>query len=293
MGSIDVTSNSQYVALKQSYDSQISTAQQIQDLNQQITDLTNQIQQLGTQGMTEQTLQQIQACKDKIATAHQQIQNLDPSHALTNTDDTLKDPNAVADLTQEETTALSALSIVLNGDASIKAADAAAAQATGGLEGSPGEKPDIMSQVMMCMAMLGDAADSVTKGYMDDIGTNVDNITKINTLMQNVNDQKPGGTDPTAKGTISKDVVDQLQQLGVQMPSDMQLNSDGTYTMPQSDFTTIQTNAQTQNSSLTTLNQNLTISMNKAIDSSQQATTFRSSTLSQWSQLMQKIASSG
>jgi hypothetical protein len=71
----------------------------------------------------------------------------------------------------------------------------------------------------------------------------------------------------------------------------MKPGSDGTYSPTQSQFDTMINNIQSTESSLTTLNQNKTIDLNKSIDVSQQCTTFESTDLEKWAQLMQKLSS--
>ncbi len=277
MSSIDVTSNPQYIALQQSYQDQLSTVDQIQQLQDQLTKLSDDAQTNPNNQASD--IQQIQDLQNKI-------KSLDPDGKYTNTDGSFKDANQVADLTTEENNALASLGAVLNGQAAIEQANQAVADING-----PNMQPDIFTRVQMVFAQMGQASDTVAQGYIDQVSNNVAQIDQINALSQAVNDAKPTGTDPTKTAPISASVIQQLQDAGVQMPSDIKENSDGTYTMSQADYSTVQTNVQSQCSSLTTLNQNISISMNKAIDVSQQCTTFQSSSLEQWSQLVQKIAS--
>ncbi len=209
---------------------------------------------------------------------------LDPSDSVRRATAAGKDP--IADLKQEETEALSSLATVLNGQEAIAQAQAAGAKAAG-----LGEEPDLMTKVMLTFAMLGQANDTVTEGYMDQISTNVDDVTQLSKYSQDVRSARPNGTDSNATGQISADVVNQLKGLNVEIPAGAKLSSDGkTYTLTQSDFDTVINNVQSQSSSLTTLNQNKTIDLNKAIDIGQQCTTFQSSDLEKWAQLMNKLA---
>ena len=277
---IDVTTNSQYVSLKQSYDQRIDRDQQLQGGVSQLKDLTSQMQGLDPHSQKWQDLQ-----KQYNATMGN-LQKLDPDGSIRNA--LTSGTENVEQLKDQEVDALKNLGIVLIGQDAIQQAHDAAAQATGAASKSDG---DIMTRVMLTFAMLGQADEKVVAGQMDAISGNVDKITQLNSLSEAVRSARPTGTDGNATKQLSADVVKQLQALGVQLP-DVKPDAGGqTYTYKQTDFDTMVNNVQSTESSLTTLNQNKTIDLNKAIDVSQQCTTFESTDLDKWSQLMQKLSS--
>ncbi len=275
--SIDATTNSQYIALKQSYDKQIDTDEQMKKWAGDMKDLQKQMQSCDPNS---EDGKKLKAMFDKLTAS---MNELDPDGSIRKAISDGKDP--AADLKKEEAEALSSLVTVLNGQEAIEQAEAAGKKASG-----LGEEPDLMTKVMMTFAMLGKANDTVTEGYMDQISTNVDIVTQLSTYSQTVRSARPDGTDSNAKGKVSADVIDKLKGLGVAIPGGATKNTDGTYSLNQSDFDTLINNIQSQSSSLTTLNQNKTIDLNKAIDIGQQCTTFQSSDLEKWAQLMNKLA---
>ncbi|WP_129781737.1 hypothetical protein [Peristeroidobacter soli] len=150
---------------------------------------------------------------------------------------------------------------------------------------------DIMTRALIVMALLGNACDGCSNGFMDQLTDNCDKIDQLNGLAQQVRSLRPTGTDTTKTANVDANTINQLKSLNVTLPTDLKQNSDGSYSVSQADFDTLQNNVQSQSSSLTTLNQNTTISMNKAIDASQQCSTFQASDLEKWAQLMSKILS--
>jgi hypothetical protein len=366
---IDVTNNTQYVALKQSYDTRIGKDQQVEDLWKDLNDAQDQLRYTSSAAPEADALvQRYQGDMNRISSPE-----LDPTGAIRAQITSGQDP--VALLQQQETDALQALASVLDGDTAKDAVDQAnqtalnttdgpaapstpatppppppnlpdpygadsqynrdvgdstndgaadswqappagsgsgttgtagsgsadapsntgtdATQGTGATDERPTDE-DIMTRALVVMAMLGNACDGCSNGFMDTLTDNCDKIDQLNGLSQAVRSARPSGSDSTVKRDMYEDTVNQLKQLGVTLPDDMNNmtpNAAGQYLIPQSDFDTILNNVQSQSSSLTTLNQNTTISMNKAIDASQQCSTFESGDLEKWAQLMQKILS--
>ncbi len=273
----DVTNNPQYLALQQSYQDQLDTVSNIQALQERLTTATNDAQTNPDANAKAADLQQI---KD----IQQQIHNLDPGGKLTNPDGTFKDANIQQDLTAQEQDALNTLSAVIQGQDALQQITATA------LSTKTDSDADLSSRCMMVMAMLGDADDSVAQGYMADMTNKVNEINELSSIAEVLRVDRPDGTDPTKTGPVSAQLINELQQMGVQVPSDITLSSDGqTYTISQADIDTALNNIQSTQSSLTMTNQDTNINMSKAIDASQQARTAESSSLEQWTQLMQKI----
>lgn len=275
---IDVTSNSQYIALKQSYDKQIDRDQQIEQGLDDLKSMTTKMSTLDPHSKEYHDLDvSMKSTTDKL-------EKLDPGGAIRGK--IVAGTESAEQLTQQETEALSTLATVLDGQEAVKAANAAGAQAAG-----IGEEPDVMTKLMLTFALLGQATDTVTQSYMDDISANVKSVTELSKYSQTVRSARPDGTDSNATAKVSADVIDALKGLNVEIPAGATKNSDGTYTLKQSDFDTLINNIQSESSSLTTLNQNKTIDLNKSIDVGQQCTTFQSADLDKWAQLMNKIAS--
>jgi len=278
---IDVTSNSQYIQLKQSYDQKIDLETQIQGGLDKLNDIGHQMSSLDPHSDQWKQLQ------DQYNAQMNKLQGLDPDGSVRRA---MTGGESAQTLKAEEATALNNLGSVLIGQDAIEQANAAAAQATGNVAN---KDVDVMTRALMTFAMLGQADDKVVAGQMDVISDNVNKITQLNSLSEAVRNARPDGTDSGKTATISADVVKQLQSLGAEMPMDkMTLSKDGqTYTVSQAGFDTMTNNIQSTESSLTTLNQNKTIDLNKAIDVSQQCTTFESTDLDKWAQLMQKVES--
>lgn len=383
MTTIDVTQNAQYTALKQSYDKQIDTDQQVQDLWKDFNQAGSQMGYLDSSTPEWQTLAaRYQDDMDKMCAP-----GMDPSGAIRTQIANGEDP--VAQMKQQESDALNALSNVLIGKGDVDKANkdaqgvpptppppinivinnygndgahghhrkhrsgtagddpdstgtasgggkgghggghvsggghasgshhangsgrasgkdkTAGAGGTSGANGAggasnvdggdeaAGTEEDIMTRALMVMAKLGNSCDGCTNGFMDQLTGSCDTIDDLNKSSQVVRAAKP--TDTSAKtGTISAAAVQDLQKQGVQLPDDvakMTPDASGNFTIPTADFDTLSNNIQSASSSLTTMNQNTTISMNKAIDASQQCSTFQASDLEKWAQLMSKILS--
>jgi hypothetical protein len=277
---IDVTSNSQYVSLQKSYEQRIDTDQKIIDGVDKLNTLRGNMSALDPHS------QKYADMNKQCNSILDNLKKLDPDGSIRTKLD--NNSESITQLKDQEVEALKTLGTVLIGQDAIQQAHDAAAQATGAASKSEG---DIMTRVMLTFAMLGQADEKVVAGQMDSISGNVDKITQLNSLSEAVRSARPGGTDGNATKQLSADVVNQLKSLGVQLP-DVKPDSGGqTYTFKQSDFDTTINNVQSTESSLTTLNQNKTIDLNKAIDVSQQCTTFESTDLDKWSQLMQKLSS--
>ncbi|MEJ1965648.1 MAG: hypothetical protein WDO56_30495 [Gammaproteobacteria bacterium] len=282
---IDATSNSQYIALKQSYDDKIDKAPTARKYYDVLKEAKDQLAQSGAPAGSAYA----KSLQDKVDKAQAALDYFDPDGSLRKEFDAGKSASDVnAGLNQEETQALGHLAAVLEGADAIAQADAQSKKLRG-----QGMEPDLITRVMLTFAMLGQANEAVTKGYMDGISENVDKITELSGLSETVRVVRPGGTDSNKTAEVSADVIKKLQSLGVQVPTDkMKLSSDGkTYTASQTEFDTINSNVQSESSSLTTLNQNTTIDLNKSIDVGQQCTTFQSSDLEKWAQVMNKLAS--
>jgi|GEM_PF-2194642 len=273
---IDVKTNPQYISVQQDYQQKLDNLQRIADAQ----DDWNHLQ--GGE-LTPEQIQQKQRDSDLLW-------QLDPDCSLRNmlgSDPKAGVESVRGELMQQEADALRQITILLQGADALKEAEAAAAAATKGLNADQ----DMMTRVMAVFAMLGQANETVTSGHMDNISGNVDKITQLNTLQQNVRNRRPEGSDANKTNEISADVVNKLRELGVEVPNNWKLNDDGkTYSISQSSYDTLINNIQSQQSSLTTLNQNKTIDLNKSIDVGQQCTTFRSTFLTKWSELMQKLS---
>jgi len=152
--------------------------------------------------------------------------------------------------------------------------------------------PDIITRAMLVMAKLGDATNGVTDGYIDEINGNVDQIGDLNDGSQAVRTMRPSTDDDKTKGTLTADQAAKLQALGVALPSDAKPDAQGNYQLTQKQCDQVLNSVQSQSSTLTTLNQNTTISMNKSIDVGQQCSTFQASALDKWAQLLSKILGS-
>jgi hypothetical protein len=153
-------------------------------------------------------------------------------------------------------------------------------------------QPDIITRAMLVMAKLSDATDGVTGGYIDQIDGNVDQISSLNDQSQVVRTMRPSVDDDKTTGTLSAADAAKLQQLGVALPSDVKPDAQGNYQFTQKQCDSVLNSVQSQSSTLTTLNQNTTISMNKSIDVGQQCSTFQASALDKWAQLLSKILGS-
>src|ERR1700761_2236527 len=103
--SVDLSTNSQYTALQQQYDSQISSDTQIQDLYNQLKPLESAFATMGDSDPNRE------ATQGQITNLLQQLNYLDPSGSVRSQMDAGKDP--VADLQSQENTALGALATSL------------------------------------------------------------------------------------------------------------------------------------------------------------------------------------
>jgi hypothetical protein len=197
---IDVTSNSQYVSLKQSYDQQINRDQQLVDGVDNLNTLRGQMQTLNP--LSPEYAEANKQCNAIL----DNLQKLDPDGSIRAKLD--NNTESVSKLKDQEVEALQTLGVVLIGQDALQQAQAAAAAATGGVAKSDA---DVMTRVMMTFAMLGQADEKVIGGEMDTISGNVDKITQLNSLSEAVRSARPDGSNSSATGHLSADVVKQLQ----------------------------------------------------------------------------------
>jgi hypothetical protein len=274
--SVDLTTNSQYLALQKQYQDQIDTASNAESIYKLMKGVQDALDSMDPSDPTWDNQQAL------LVNYSSQLDKVDPDGSLRKEMDAGEDP--ITDLQSQESNALGALATTL-----FQQDAASQLEASGGVKTMA---PDIMTRAMLVMAKLGDATNGVTDGYIDQIDGNVDQISSLNDESQVVRTMRPSTDDDKTKGTLTAADAAKLQALGVALPSDVKPDANGNYQFTQKQCDSILNSVQSQSSTLTTLNQNTTISMNKSIDVGQQCSTFQESALEKWSQLMSKILGS-
>lgn len=268
---MDVTTNSQYIDLKKSYDSQVGSAQNLLDLENQYNQLLDKLLDPNTPFDKRPDLQK------QLSSLEKQIAPLLPEGRATldarGHYDTSDATSAVNKLTSQETSALGQLSALLTGDAAVADADAAHGP-------PPDPQLDILMRCFLVMQKVGQTAEDTGQDFIADMDSRAQQGEDLTRMSTEVNNNRPNGSDVNAKGTLAGSVVDKLKDLGVDIPiNEMTKNADGTYTMPQSTFDKITNDIKAKESSVTTMNQDKQTTMQGVLDFISQTRQYRSNLL--------------